>query len=107
MVANNTEPIESSPKPKRRLPAPVPEVLTTAEAAAILRVSESTILRAIRQGQLPAFTLARRRLVPRDVLLARAFRQLPVVGAETGAGNTGAETGESGATVPGQVRKGA
>jgi hypothetical protein len=47
-----------------------------------LRVSESTILRAIKQGQLPSFTLARRRLVPRAVLLARAFRQLPAVGAD-------------------------
>jgi excisionase family DNA binding protein len=87
------------PKPERRLPAPVPEVLTTAEAAAILRVSESTILRAVNQGLLPAFTLARRRLIPRDVLLARAFRQVPAVGAETGAGNSAAEMGEPGATA--------
>jgi len=64
------------PKSKSR-PAPVPQVITTSEAAAILGVSESTILRAVKQGLLPSFTLARRRLIPRDVLLARAFRQLP------------------------------
>lgn len=64
-------------KPIRRLPAPVPEVVTAAEAAALLRVSESTIARAVKDGRLPFFALGRRRLLPRDVLLARAFGHQP------------------------------
>ena len=59
---------------KRRLSSPAPDlVLTVAEAAVLLRVSETTIVRAIHTGKLPSFTLARRLLIPRDAL-AGAFR---------------------------------
>jgi excisionase family DNA binding protein len=62
---------------KRRLQSPSPEVVTADEAAVMLRVSRSTIIRALRQGLLPSFKLARRHLIPRDVLIARAFRLEP------------------------------
>jgi excisionase family DNA binding protein len=65
-------------KPKRRLPPPSSLVVTVSQAATLLHVSESTVIRAIRAGLLPSFALARRRLVPRDALLSHAFRQLPV-----------------------------
>jgi excisionase family DNA binding protein len=44
-----------------------------AEAAIMLRVSQATIVRAIKDGKLPSFTLARRLLIPKDAL-ASAFR---------------------------------
>ncbi len=49
-------------------PSPSPAVFTIPECAEHLRVSPSTVRRAIATGQLPAFRLGRRLLIPRERL---------------------------------------
>jgi excisionase family DNA binding protein len=56
------------------MPSPVPEVLTLYEAAELLRCSPATVARAVHAGVFPTFRLARRILIPREALLANAFR---------------------------------
>lgn len=48
--------------------AETPSVLTVAEAAKILRLAKNTCYGAIHRGELPAFRVGRRLLVPRDAL---------------------------------------
>ena len=50
------------------------EYLTVAEAAALLRVAPSTIRRWIREGDLPAYRLGRRRVALRRPDLSRLIR---------------------------------
>lgn len=68
---------QSNGRLRGRISSPCPEVVTVHEAAELLRCSESTVVRGIRSGKLPSFTHGRRLLLPRAVLLARAFRQGP------------------------------
>jgi len=53
------------PAVRRHLPAPSPLVATVTEAAALLGVSEPTIVRMIRRGDLRRIKNVRRLLVPR------------------------------------------
>lgn len=56
------------------MPAIDEEYLTVAEAAALLRVAPSTIRRWIREGDLPAYRLGRRRVALRRPDLSRLIR---------------------------------
>jgi excisionase family DNA binding protein len=52
-----------------RRPSPSPSlVYTLGEVATALRVSESTVARAVKAGTLPSFKLGRRTLVPKASL---------------------------------------
>ena len=57
--------------------APLPEQLTTAEVAAVLRCSPRTVYRLIRCGTLPDVGLAKKHLFPRALIEEFLTKRVP------------------------------